>query len=595
MAIESLTTSGINNLINSYIDNENKKLVTPLKTRKTKYSNLSTAYSTLSSKLTSFKSLLTNFKLTGGDSRFAYKKASSSNINFLTAAGSTTASSGAYDIRVNQLAKNDVALSTNLLSSTANGITDTHSFKILTGDGADGEFVSNIEVTFDGTETNQEVMENIRNAINADQAVVASSAKTASAFYSGGTSTFIIDVNGTEESITVNGGGTYEELIDEVISQVNENIDGVTAEKVSDSPSAGDVKIKFTVNDTSKYISISHGSGFDLVTDLGVSVTKEKGAAGIVTSSTFNPDGSNTQLSINSKTTGLDYRIKELSDVIGSTALSAIGLNLGASRPAYDQNQDPDTAGFVYFDITSANNQLNSKIDFNGLNIQRNSNSIQDLSPGVTFDLKGVMQASDTTVSVSVENDVSEVKKQIEDFITKFNDVYKYAKENSSVNSGNRGAFYSNANAAKIISELTSLTYTQIEGIQTGNLSYLTQLGISFSTSNGLSISEPTVLTEKLTNNMDQVEEMFNSTNGIANKLYDFVNPYLGVEGYIAQAQDSADDGASYLGDKITSAQSRIDKRALVLRNKYERLQAQLAAMMSSQSLIASLSGNFFQ
>lgn len=594
MAIESLTTTGINNLISSYIDSENRKLVNPLKTRKSKYSNLSTAYGNLSSKLTSFKSLLTNFKLTGSESRFAYKTASSSNTNFLSATGSTTASNGAYNVRINQLAKNDVALSTNLLYSTANGITGEHSFKIVTGDGTDGEFVSNIYVTFDGTETNQEVMEGIRDAINADQAVVTSSAKTAASSYSGGTSTFIIDINGTEESITVNGGGTYEELIDEVVSQVNENVDGVTAEKVLNSPNAGEVKIKFTVNDTSKYISISHVSGNDLITDLGIGITKEKGAAGIVTSSTFNPDGSNTQLSINSKITGLDYRIKDLSDVSG-TALTAIGLNLGATRPAYDQNQEPDTAGFVYSDITSANNQLNSKIDFNGLNIQRNSNSIQDLSPGVTFDLKGVMQASDTTVSVSVGNDVSEVKKQIEDFIAKFNDVYKYAKENSSVNSGSRGVFYSNANAAKIINELTSLTYSQVSGIQTGNLSYLTQLGISFSTSNGLSISEPAVLTEKLTNSMDQVEEMFNSTNGIANKLYDFVNPYLGVEGYLAKAQDSADDGVSYLSDKITSAQSRIDKRAIVLRNKYERLQAQLAAMMSSQSLIASLSGNFFQ
>lgn len=594
MAIESLTTTGINNLISSYIDSENRKLVNPLKTRKSKYSNLSTAYGNLSSKLTSFKSLLTNFKLTGSESRFAYKTASSSNTNFLSATGSTTASNGAYNVRINQLAKNDVALSTNLLYSTANGITGEHSFKIVTGDGTDGEFVSNIYVTFDGTETNQEVMEGIRDAINADQAVVTSSAKTAASSYSGGTSTFIIDINGTEESITVNGGGTYEELIDEVVSQVNENVDGVTAEKVLNSPNAGEVKIKFTVNDTSKYISISHVSGNDLITDLGIGITKEKGAAGIVTSSTFNPDGSNTQLSINSKITGLDYRIKDLSDVSG-TALTAIGLNLGATRPAYDQNQEPDTAGFVYSDITSANNQLNSKIDFNGLNIQRNSNSIQDLSPGVTFDLKGVMQASDTTVSVSVGNDVSEVKKQIEDFIAKFNDVYKYAKENSSVNSGSRGVFYSNANAAKIINELTSLTYSQVSGIQTGNLSYLTQLGISFSTSNGLSISEPAVLTEKLTNSMDQVEEMFNSTNGIANKLYDFVNPYLGVEGYLAKAQDSADDGVSYLSDKITSAQSRIDKSAIVLRNKYERLQAQLAAMMSSQSLIASLSGNFFQ
>ncbi len=595
MAVDSLTSSGINNLINSYIDSQNKKLITPLKTRKSKYSNLSTAYGTLSSKLSTFKTLLSNFKLTGSDSRFAYKTASSSNTNFLSATATSAASSGAYNIRINQLAKNDVAMSTNMESSAVNGITGTHSFQIVTGDGANGSFTSNVDVTFEGTETNQEVMEKIRNAVNADQAVVTSSAKTASSSYAGGVSTFKVNINGTEESITVNGGGTYEELVDEAVAQINENVEGVTAEKVLNSPNSGDVKIKFTVSDTSKYISITHESGFDLVSDLGIGVTQEKGASGIVTASTFNPDGSNTQLSFNSKFTGLDYRIKSLTDVGAGTALNEVGLNLGSSRPVYDQTPDPDTAGFVYADITSATNQLNSKIEFNGLSLQRNSNSINDLSPGVTFDLKGVMQASDTTVSATVNKDVSEVKKQIDDFITKFNDVYKYVKDNSSVSSGNRGVFYSNANASRIVNELTTLTYAQVSGIQTGNLSYLTQLGISFSSSTGLVISDATVLNEKLTNSMDQVETIFNSTTGIANKLYDFINPYLGVEGYLSKAQDSADDNLTYFNNKMKSTQTRIDKSAAVLRDKYERLQAQMAALMSTQNLISSIGGGLFQ
>ncbi len=71
-----LTTSYITSLVNSYIQSETTKSITPLQDRKSKYSNLSTAYGTLSSKLDAFKSFLTDFKLTGSSSAFASKLAS---------------------------------------------------------------------------------------------------------------------------------------------------------------------------------------------------------------------------------------------------------------------------------------------------------------------------------------------------------------------------------------------------------------------------------------------------------------------------------------------------------------------------------------
>jgi flagellar hook-associated protein 2 len=587
---EILSTSYINSLISNYTYSETEKLVTPLTTKKTKYQSLSSSFGTLSSKLNSFKSVLSELKETENSSVFGYKKATSSSTSFLTASATSIASAGSYDIRVNQLAKADVAFSKDMTSADLSTLSGTHKFVIKTGDGSTGEFVSNIEVSFDGTETNQEAMQKIRNAINDDKAVITSDSKAASGSYSGGAASFKIDLNGTETTISLTGGGTYEELIDEAVEQINLNVSGVTAEKISDS---GNVSLKLTVSDSTKYISITNESGFDIVSDLNIGVTQEKGASGIVNASLFSPLTTTSQLSITAKQTGLDYRITSLSDSVG-TSLNFLGLNLGASRPVFDQEQSPDTPGFLYADITSANNQLNSKITFNGLSIQRNSNLISDLVEGVSFTLKSVMQAEDTNVNVAVDTDVSTIKSKIESFIKSFNEVYVYLRENSLISSGQRGLFWGDANTSTLLNIFRSVSYSEITGLPEGDLSFLTQLGITFTPSSGLKISDSSTLEKKITENINEVEAFFNSTNGLANKLYNSLESYLGVDGYLSKSISSFDQNAKYLDDRITASQKRIDKSAEALRNRYEQLQAQMATLLSFQSYFDASSGTYF-
>ncbi len=583
-----LTTSNITALVNSYITDQTNKIVSPITTRQTRYQNLSSAYSTFSSKLSALKTLLSDFKITDSTSLFSNKAATSSDTTFITTSVENSASIGAYNMRVDQLAKNDVLLSQDVASSTSNALTGTHTFAIKTGDGSNPDFTSNVEVTFSGSETNQTVMEKIRDAINSDKAVVESSTKSASTSYTGGASTFTINLNGTETSISVNGGGTYEDLIDEIAAKINSDISGVSAEKVQDSPNPGDVSLKLTVNNPKNYISITSSSGFDVVSDLGIGVVKEKGASGVVTASSFSPASGYAQLSLTSKVTGVDYRIKELSDSGSSTALSSVGLNLGTGRPAFDQSTSPDTAGFLYSDITS-NSLLNAKLTFNGLSISRNSNIIDDLVTGVTFNLKASMQSSDSDVSISVANDVKTIESKVQDFITQFNDIYQYLKTNSAGSTSSKGVLSYDSNASSLLNVLRSVAYTRISGIPAGDMNSLSQIGITFDTSTGLSISDTSTFEQKVNENADQVAALFNSTSGLGNTLYNQINPYLGVNGYLTLKQNSYNNNITSLSDKITAAQDRINKSADSLRSQYEKLQSQLADMIAMQNMISIL------
>ena len=580
MAFDNLTTSGINFLVNTYLNNEYEKKLTPLQARITKYNSLSSVYTSLLQKIDSFKSKLSNLKTTGSASPFSAKVASSSNTDFLTATASSGAEIGGFSLRIKQLAKNDLLISLDKSSEAASSITSPgeYTFTIKSGDGEGGQFSSKVTVSLtasdftNGIISNKKLAEKISKAINEDKAVVLSNSMSGSTSSSG---SFKINIGGSETTINYSAG-SYESVIDSIVSQLN-STGGVAAEKIVD---GSNVRLRLTVTDSSKYISISGDTG-SLLNELGISVTKEKGASGLVTSTSFSPSSGLTQISLTSTQFGSGFKIEDISDTSGNL-LASFGLNLGTNRTAYVQNQTgEDTAGYVH-QLTA----LNSKFAFNGLEIERFSNTISDLVTGVTISLKSLMTEDDPDVTVNVNVDVKSIRSKIEEFITNFNDLYTYIKSNSKTTEGKRGVLLGNSSASSLASILSTAAYSPVPGISSSEINTLSELGITFDTQNGLSISNSNQLDNAITSNSAQVEALFNSDSGLANTLYDNVKPYTGTGGYIDKLKSSLKTNVDYLNDSIESTKKRIEKSADILRQNYYQLQMQLASLLSS-------SGNF--
>lgn len=600
MAYDLLTTSGINSLVSSFMSDQTQQLVTPLTTKQTQYTNLNNAYSTISTKLSALTALMSNFKAVDSTNPLAAKKGSSSNSNFVDITATSSAVANINTVRVNQLAKNDLLLSQDPISTDAvAGITTpgTHSFTITSGDGSGGVFTSHVDVVLassdftNGTISNQALMTKIQSAINSDRAVVNSNSVTGS---TASTGSFTINLNGTATTINYSAD-TYSNVIDSIVSQINNNITGITATKVTN---GSNYSLQLTVNDPSNYITINGDTG-TLLSELNLSANQEKAASSMVSASVFSPTTTTSQLSLTSKQSGYDYRILSVADDAGSSALSAFGLNLGATRQTFTQNSGLDTAGFVY-----NTGLLNSQFSFNGLSISRNSNTISDLIPGATLNLKSVMQASDPDVSLTVSNDTQSVTSQINDFITKFNDIYTYLKtqttttvtQSSSTSSStqatiSRGILVGDSSASSILSILSNICYAPISGIPSSQINSLSKLGITFDSSTGLSISNSSQLDNAISSSVDQVEALFNSTSGVANTLYSKLNPYLGTTGYLANSQSSINDSISALSDRISSQQTDINKRATIMRNQYIQLQQQLVNLLTDQQYFDSFFG----
>lgn len=581
MSINPLSTSGIEQLVNQYATVESNRTISPLETRKSKFSSLSNAWGDLSSRLESFKNILYDLKSTTTSSLFKTKKTTLSTSDYFTASASTTANAGNYNMRVNQLAKSDLLVSSSLaFTADTYDIVDmsgTHSIKINSGD-----YSSTVDVEFDNSENYQTLMQKLSTAVNTDKAVVKSStANQASTFTGNGE--FKVNLNGTETTIAYDYSNmSYSDVVTDLMSKLGD-VSGITAEKDS---STG--QLKLTVDDSSKYISLkSSDDTAGLLNFLGIDVTKEKAASALATASYFAPSSGLTKFSLTSDATGYDNRLI-LSDVSGS-ALNRLGLT-STVLTERTQIADDNSAGYVYSAASSTNNQLNAKLNFNGINIQRNSNSISDLVDGVTFNLTGVMADTAKTVDVTVASDDTTIKNKVKDFIKGFNDIYLNIKNKSTSDKLGRGVFTSDSTAQSVLRTLTNAVMSPVSTASDSVYNRLSTIGINFDPTTGLTFSDETKFSQAISEKQDAVASIFNSSEGIATKLYNSVSSYLGSTGVIANVKSSYDNNIKYLTDKITSVQSRIDKSSETLRKKYQEMQNQYAALINSQNMLNSLS-----
>lgn len=281
-----------------------------------------------------------------------------------------------------------------------------------------------------------------------------------------------------------------------------------------------------------------------------------------------------------------------MSDVSGS-ALDFIGLT-SAILTSRTQTATDDDAGFMYTANSTSDNELNSKLMFNGINIQRNGNSIDDLVSNVTFDLKSVMDAEDNNVSVGVNIDTNTIKGKVDSFVKTFNEAYTYIKNRFTSDSLGRGIFVGDTTAMSLMNKLSNTVMSKIEGISDDKINYLSELGISFDPNLGLSVSDSAKLENAIKNTPTQVSDLFNSDSGIAKSLYTTIDSYLGANGTIANMTNSHDKNSNYLNNRIKAINGSIEKSASILRSQYEQLQIQLISLLSNQSSFSQSSGGFF-
>jgi len=225
-------------------------------------------------------------------------------------------------------------------------------------------------------------------------------------------------------------------------------------------------------------------------------------AAGAGVTATIVNDGTSNRLVITSKDSGEVNSLKITTSDDDDNDLDAAGL----SQLAYD----PTATAGAGNNMTQKQAAKNAKLNIDGIDIVKSSNTISDAIDGITFNL--IKDSAGSTVSLDVKRDEASVKASVTAFVdaynalnTKLRSLTNYSAPNSAAN----GPLLGDATARSVTSQIKSVL-TSVVGT-TGSITTLSQIGVGFKADGTLGL-DATKLDNSIANNFSDIAKLFTNS-----------------------------------------------------------------------------------
>ena len=289
----------------------------------------------------------------------------------------------------------------------------------------------------------------------------------------------------------------------------------------------------------------------------------------------------------------IDNRLVLRREQTGSTQ-----INISES-PDAGTTDEPilDTGGLDIWDSsngfhyeTRAAKDLNFTVD--GMSVTRSSNTnITDVISGVTLNF------SETgTATLEVGPDVESMRKNIEDFISAYNEAMSEAEKKSNVTVEEDSVDTATLHGSSLLRRFQMNardTVLASDPDLDSDFNSLRNIGIyTSSRSNRLSVTDAEKLEDALTNNPDQVEALFTqSDDGGVKELSNYVDSVVQVGGSIDDRLDVLNDRIDRNDEKIEDRQRKVEQYEQQLWQRYSRLDKIAGEMQQMGSYVQQMIG----
>ncbi len=262
--------------------------------------------------------------------------------------------------------------------------------------------------------------------------------------------------------------------------------------------------------------------------------------------------------------------------------------------------------------IDSARDAL---LEVEGIRIERESNSIDDIIPGVTLELR---RESDELVKINVEPDRELVKENLIEWVARYNQIIRdiniltrsntdiideieyFSDEEREKYTERLGMFQGDSTLNTLKSRLQNITMSQYDTNLGRDLALLAQVGISTNASQGgggvnvnrfrgyLEINEE-VLDTALSNNFLAVKELFGSDSdgdlltdkGVAYEMDSLVQPFVEIGGILSSKTSRYDRIISSQNDDISDYEEHLEEYEAEQRRQFGTMEAAINSLES--------------
>ncbi len=283
-----------------------------------------------------------------------------------------------------------------------------------------------------------------------------------------------------------------------------------------------------------------------------------------------------SRLVLRSSSSGFDYRM-DFTDSVDSL-LSQLEVNAGV--------QVSGTSGGYVTEVgtSSSDSQLNAKFVLDGLTFYRNSNYVSDALRGVTLHL---LNNFTNGVTVTISSDVEVVKDEIRQFLDNYNQVLNFIVDNSGFDAEKNKyrAFSDDSRYWNIRNDLRQIMMSVIDGVSNSTFSRLSSIGITGDSTGILIISDSNAFEKALNANPLNVAEIFTTSDtGLVDRLINYINNFLGAEGFISKSKSIIDDKVNYLNNQIENMEDYLEQREKQLREQLIKFQQAIILLGNQQN-----------
>lgn len=386
--------------------------------------------------------------------------------------------------------------------------------------------------------------------------------------------------------------GSYKVAVSELASgsriETASALDGGFASTTDPVLSAGSGSLTFKIGNTGDSFSVSVTAGMTLA-ELRESINSNAGNFGVSANiiDTGTADGG-AKLVFTSEVTG------------AGNDLSIVNDNDLAELDRLATTDSTETAAY----LAPVKTATNAKATIDGIAVESTTNKFENTIQNVSFEAKEVSPKAADGVTVQASTleigfDREGLEEKIRSFVDNYNGIIDEIKKLTKYGESeleDDGALAGDSLIRGIQSGLSSIMGNRVAGSELGGLF---SLGIEIDSDGKLEIGKTDFglgtgeerLSDALEDKFDEVAKLFtNENDGMAVRLYDYLNQYTSSSGLLTLRERAAKDDQDQLFDDREKLELRMVSYEQMLRDKYLNLDQTVARLnQTGSALLASL------
>lgn len=251
-------------------------------------------------------------------------------------------------------------------------------------------------------------------------------------------------------------------------------------------------------------------------------------------------------------------------------------------------------ANNIYGDVAVSDHTqsaVNAEFTVNNLAISSSTNTVSDAVPGVTLTLRKKDPA--TTVTVGVSRDVSAAKAVVEKFVSAYNDIVAFQKDQETANSAGRA----NISRDPLLRGFRNSIRTALSDDYNlgGTYTKLGEVGLGFDSAGKMTLDDD-VFEDALTAEPTDVQRLFAGAaggGGAFGALTTMIEEYTESGGLVSSARTRITDQVRTLNRRLDNLEEKLARRREALQKEYIAADMAMTRMKAQSSSLETLGGQY--